>query len=223
MCCENPIDLGCVNSCEDAITTVALTGTSTYTVRFMFNGVEIVRTFNATGVGGFLPIPTDIFNESSIVVFALYDSQGDYINCFTFTIAPKITVDEDTDAFTYLDSEIVYVSEQCVGDTTTVVLQILLSDYTLLRDGCNIYFEISDPTIRFALSAGSSLTPSGDTTYMTIPDASLITSSNMTFKLLVPNAACALNVDVSIRVRNYSAMEANVFVGTNDELNFTTA
>jgi len=223
MCCEDPIDLGCVNSCEDAITTVALVGTSTYTVRFMFNGVEIVRTFNATGVGGFLPIPTDIFNESSVTVFALYDSQGDYVNCFTFTIAPKITVDEDTDAYTYLDSEIEYVSEQCAGDTTTVVLRLLLSDYTLLRDGCNIYFVTSDPTIRFALNAGSTLTVSGDTTYLTIPDASLITSSNMTFKLLVPNASCALNVDVSIQVRNYSAMEANVYVGTNEELNFTTA
>lgn len=223
MCCEDPIDLGCVNSCEDAITTVVLVGTSTYTVRFMFNGVEIVRTFNATGVGGFLPIPTDIFNESSIVVFALYDSQGDYVNCFTFTIAPKITVDADTDTFTYLDSEIRNLSENCADNFTTVILQILLSDYTLLRDGCNIYFELNNQNIRFAANSGSTLVPSVDTTYMTIPDASLITSSNMTFKILVPNASCSLNVDVEIRVRNYSSMEANVFVGTNEQLIFETA
>ena len=225
MCCENPIDLGCVNSCDNVTTAVTLIGTDTYTVRFMFNGVEITRTFTTTGVDGFLEIPAHYFNEAGSVTFALYDSQGTYINCYKFSVSPHTVIVEDTELITVLNSSVEYVSESCDGTHSNVILQVLLSDYTLFSDGSVIYFRINKtiPTeARFITHDGSSLTAGPDTNSFIILDASSITSSNMTIILQLVNPGCASAVAVEIRVLNYSGLDAGVSIGTNTALSFTT-
>lgn len=225
MCCENPIDLGCVNSCDNVTTAVALIGTNTYTVRFMFNGVEITRTFTTTGVDGFLEIPAHYFNEGAPVTFALYDSQGTYINCYKFSVSPSVTIAEDTEAVTSLTSSIEYVSETCDAVFTYVTLRVLLSDYTVFTDDALIYFRLnkSIPSeARFADAAGSSLSIGVGTNYFTIPNAASITASNMLIKLLVANANCLNDIAIEISVLNYDGLIDGVSVGANHNLQFTT-
>lgn len=225
MCCEEVIDLGCVNSCDDIVTPVELIGTDTYYVRYMFNNSEIERTFTATGVDGYLEVPASIFNEFGPVTFALYDSQDAFINCYKFDVSPRTVIVEDTELITVLNSSVEYVSESCDGTYTNVILQVLLSDYTLFSDDAVIYFRVNKtiPTeARFIAHDGSSLTAGPDTNSFIIPDASSITSGNMTIILQLVNPGCASAVAVEIRVLNYSGLDEGVSIGTNTALSFTT-
>lgn len=225
MCCDEVIDLGCVNSCDDVVTPIALIGTDTYYVRFMFNNSLIERVFTTTGVGGFMEVPASVFNEFGPVTFSIYDSQDEFINCYKFNVSPKTTVTEDTELITSLSSSVEYVSESCDGTYTNVILQVLLSDYTLFNDDAVIYFRVnkSIPTeARFTNQDGSSIITGSTSNAFTIPDASGITGSNMFLVLHVANAGCASQIAIEISVLNYSGLIDGVSVGTNSVLTFTT-
>lgn len=226
MCCENPIDLGCVNSCENVTTAVALVGTNTYTVKFMFNGVEITRTFTTTGIDGLLEIPVHYFNEGAPVTFALYDSQGTYINCYKFNVSPMVTLTEDVEDVVVLDSAIEYVNETCDGTYSVVTLRMTFSNIVSFTDGAIIYLRMnkSNPSeARYQDVNGSPIEMTGDLLAFTIPDTANITTSNMLFQLLVNNLNCASPQNIEINVLNYAGLIDGVSIGTNEVLSFTTA
>ena len=138
MCCENPINLGCFNSCENILTNVVLVGTWTYTIVYDFNGAEITQTFTTTGNSASkLEIPHTLFNESSDTTFALYDNEGDYINCFKFNIVPSTFVVNTDDSINTVSS---YEFEACSNSQLTGKFLIEFANYDALQNGTTFNF-----------------------------------------------------------------------------------
>lgn len=89
LCCENPYDLGCHSACAPIITNIVQPQQGYYIISYTFNGALITREWLATPVGGFLEIPSYIFNESANVTFQIYDGNSVFINCFKAKILPS--------------------------------------------------------------------------------------------------------------------------------------
>lgn len=81
-CCENPIDLGCHSACAPILTNIVQPTQANYTIAYKFNGALITREWLADPVGGFLQVPSYIFNESQNATFQIYDGDNVLIGCF---------------------------------------------------------------------------------------------------------------------------------------------
>jgi hypothetical protein len=216
MCCDNPIDLGCFNSCQDILTNVALVGTWTYTIIYDFNGAEVTQTFTTTGnAASKLEIPHELFNESTDTTFALYDNEGVYINCFKFNLVPSTYVINTDDTLNTVSS-FTYVA--CNNSQLTGKFTIEFSSYDALQNGSTFNFtpdidiipSASTTATLTALSGGISV--SGTT--ITIVDKTLLPNDLKIILLaLIINEECSDMMTIGGEVTAYSNIVEGFKIG----------
>ena len=207
MCCDNPIDLGCFNSCQDILTNVALVGTWTYTIIYDFNGAEVTQTFTTTGnAASKLEIPHELFNESTDTTFALYDNEGAFINCFKFNLVPSTFVENTDDSLNTVSS---YQFATCSNSQLRGKFLIEFSNYDALQNGSTFNFSPdidiiptgSTTATLTALSGGISV--SGTT--ITIVDKTLLpTDFIIKINALIINDECSEQMTIGGEVTAYS-------------------
>lgn len=215
MCCENPINLGCFNSCENVVTNVALVGLGTYTIKYDFNGSEIVIGFTTTGVGNFLHIPSKYFPEDIDLTFALYDNEGEYIGCYKFSNLPA-TLQLST--YTSIESVTDFSFVECVDFFINGVFTIDFGNFDRFQDGSIIYFT---PTITKNPSASSSATLtaissgisiSGST--ITVDDFSALPDDGkLVFEIAITNEDCLQTTNITGQVTGYDNLIDETKIG----------
>ncbi len=145
ICCDNPINLGCFNSCEDIRTNVTLDGLGTYTMSYEFNGAVITRQFSAYSVNNRLEIPYIYFNEDYNYTLKLYDNSGVYINCFKFQISPS---NKKYNGFESINSVTTFKFEQCLNGQLVGKFEIEFSSLEQFQNGSKFRFT---PDIEWSL------------------------------------------------------------------------
>jgi hypothetical protein len=207
MCCDNPIDLGCFNSCENILTNVSLVGTWTYTIVYNFNNSEVTQTFTTTGNNANkLEIPYNLFNESTSTTFALYDNEGAYINCFKFNMVSSTFIVNTDDSLNTVSS---YQFDGCATSKLTGKFIIEFSNYDALQNGTTFNFTPdidiipSGSTTATLTAISTGITVSGTT--ITIVDKTLLP---LDFKIyigaLIVNPACLQQMTIGGEVTAYS-------------------
>lgn len=87
MCCDNPIDLGCISSCDDLVLPVAIT--TSHTIKTTFNGTDITLSF--TLVASDHPkVSKTYLNEDYIHTLVIYDASGVEFKCYRLSITPGV-------------------------------------------------------------------------------------------------------------------------------------
>ena len=216
MCCENPIDLGCVGSCNDVVTNIASSCASSFTMTFDFNGATITKTISHNGIG-FVTIPSGIFNENSNTTFAVYDSGGTYINCFKVKVTPGVVVAQDT---TSLTSTITLDKDLCQSGVPTALLPIkatiVFNDLSLLQDGStiDIVANMSDGEAYgiSAVSSGISVSNSPNHT-ITITDISQLTDNTIEIQINVVIDDCNADLTANAYLSCFSNLPTGISIG----------
>lgn len=89
MCCENYIDLGCFNHCDDLDTGVIIPSNGDYKIFLEFNFG--LTEYLVTGVAGDNFIIPDAFNENYIYTFNIYDANNVLLNDTCYRFRTKLT------------------------------------------------------------------------------------------------------------------------------------
>jgi hypothetical protein len=94
MCCDNPIELECISSCDDLV--LPYTVTESFTVKTTFNGAQFNVPFVANSNSKPVLDKSDL-NEDYTYIFGIYNSAGTNVACYKIRINPvAICCDEDT-------------------------------------------------------------------------------------------------------------------------------
>lgn len=216
MCCEEPVDLGCVGSCNDITTTIASSCASSFTMTYEFNGALITKTISHNGMG-FVSIPSGTLNECYNTTFAMYDSGGTYINCFKIKVSPGVSVHQDADALT---STMTLVKELCQEGIPTALLPItatiLFNDLSLLEDGStfDVVVNTSDSEAYgiVAISAGISVANTPNHT-VTITDISLLTDNTIIIQINVVITDCSTDLTANAYLACFSNLPNGTRIG----------
>lgn len=215
MCCENPIDLGCVFSCDDVVTNITSECANVYTISFEFNGAVVTKqvSFN----GEYLTIPSGIFNDNYATTFKVYDNTGEFVDCFKVTILPSLKMANDTNG--ELTSSITLTADQiCQEGIPSSIMYVScaleFSDISLLQNGTEIDLDvvITGGTFASLLTTTPGTIPSGSK--VTISDISLITGNTIDLFIGMNIDDCGDDYTMQASIECYSNLPATTLIGT---------
>jgi hypothetical protein len=90
-CCENKIDLGCFDVCDDLATGILATSDGTYSLEIRFMSITIKKDV-ALLTGAEVVLPKALLNENSEFELKIKVGGVYYTNCYTFKTTPCIIV-----------------------------------------------------------------------------------------------------------------------------------
>jgi len=226
MCCENPTDLGCVNTCDDIVTTVEQSGIEKVYVRFMFNGSEITHSWNGEpNEDGFLVIPPGIFNETAPVTFAVYDQNMTLKGCFKVKVGLNavLPVEANEDEIT-LSTTLEYIEQFCQGgDSRFVSIRIVFSNPELISVGTILHMTAQ------TVDGNQCTFVAPDTSYFEIDETgfpvlntAIVDEQYLTMYIVFTGVACTTPHDIEMQVTGYSQLPENTVIGTNELLTVST-
>lgn len=215
MCCDNPINLGCVGSCENITTDIVVFCSSSYTIQYEFNGAIISYTMQADK--GYLSIPSGVFNEDYNTTFKVKDMSGQVVGCYNVNVSPSVGY--PIQLGNVLTSRIELVSGLCVNGIPTaefpVELNIILNDSTLLESGTTITLDVNiDPdTIIYGLSSLNTNAYSVTGNTITIIDVDDIENNtiNLRLNIVIPN--CDTSFEAQASISCYNNLPSNTILG----------
>lgn len=207
MCCQDPVNLGCYDSC-DTITITDLTGSfaaNELFVRYNFNGAVRKEMIAVVSDDGEPIIDLSLFNEDYYYTFEIVDlATGDSLGCYKMKVEPcagDFFEAEPPVISEYLDSTIIFGAAACSGETIVeFVVDIADPQLVALIDGTIINFGFTASVPGTALEVASAdanivvLSP----TSVQIVDATLITSIALQLKV----SSCDTN-DISAVVTSF--------------------
>lgn len=192
MCCQDPVTLGCYDSC-DTVTITDLTGpfaANELFVRYNFNGAVRKELITEVSADGEPIIDLSKFNEDYYYTFEIVDlATGESLGCYKIKIEPCAGdfFEAEPPAITeYLDSIIILGADACSGETIVeFVVDIADPQLVALINGTIINFgftaSVPGTTVEIA-SADANLVVLSETSIQ-IVDASLITSIALQLKV----------------------------------------
>lgn len=216
MCCDNPIDLGCVNSCENITTNIVVSCSNSYTIHYEFNGAVINYTMQANS--GYLTIPAGIFNEDYSTTFQIKDTSGQIIGCYKVNISPSIVsplqVVNDV-----LNSHINLEMELCEEGVPTslqpVNVSIVLNDSSLLQAGSTIALDLNlDPSLIFgftSLNTNAYTVTAGP--IITIVNIDEIVNNTINLLLNIVVETCNTSFEGQLSVSCFSNLPSTTLIG----------
>lgn len=178
-CCDNPIDLGCLSSCDPIVTNATATCAGGYSIVYYFNGAAVSIPFYQSAPG-YITIPAGYLNESYNGQFRLYDASGELIGCYTFTMSASSTVSAMPTDSEILTTTMEVVSTACIQglpDDAAYIYCIIVPD-DMLHIGVGTTFTLSlsvdggTGSGAIAVEAGDGVSVSGTT--LTITDMALV-------------------------------------------------
>lgn len=180
-CCNNPISLGCLTSCDQIVTNATATCAGTYSIVYSFNGASVSIPFYQDAPG-YITIPAGYLNEAYNGQFRLYDASGELIACYTYTMSPASTISAMPTDAEILTTTMSVVSTECVqgipDDAASIFCIIVPDDFTHIQNGTTITLSLSvdngTGSGAIGVEAGQGVSVSGST--LTITDASLVES-----------------------------------------------
>lgn len=195
-CCENPIDLGCRSACAPITLPVAITETAYYTIVYEFAGALISREFEAVPVGGFLQVPSYIFNETQHVTFQIYDASGVLVSCFKAHILPSnMTLEPYTPTPPLLPftTSIEFIPSACNNDLFHGVMKVVFSPDIAVQNGTilDLHHDIlhnNQSTPHSIICGTPGVDYIGDD--LIITDASLLTGNEILLDVSVTSKNC---------------------------------
>lgn len=153
MCCENPFDLGCHDSCE-TVEVITLAGTyvaNELYIRYNFNGAvrkELITEVNADGKP---IIDLSKLNEDYIYTFEIVQgSTGESLGCYKIKVDPCAGeyLDFTEPVTDYVNSILRFVNVSCAGETVQELTVTIPGAYAAaIIDGTiiNLFFDSDVP------------------------------------------------------------------------------
>lgn len=217
MCCDNPINLGCVSSCESVTTDFVVTCSGAYTIQYEFNGATISYTMQANE--GFLTIPAGVFNEDYNTTFKVKDMSGQVIGCYKVNVTPSVGSPIQSSGASVLTSNIELIKGLCTtgmpNGTQECEINILLSDSDLLQAGTTIDLVVNiDPELTYGLTSlnTGAYTILGDTITIVDPSEIVDNTINLSMNIIV-SASCNTSFESQVSVGCYNNLPTTTILG----------
>lgn len=216
MCCDNPINLGCVGSCESVTTDIVVACSSAYTVQYEFNGAIISYTMQANE--GYLSIPAGVFNEDYNTTFKVKDMSGQVVGCYKVNVSPSVGSPVQLSSGSVLTSSIELVKGLCADGVPTgiqqVDLTITLNDSTLLEAGTSITLDVTiDPELLFGLTSLNTDAYSVVGSTITIIAVDEIENNSIYLSMDIVVANCNTTYEAQTSISCYSNLPLTTILG----------
>ena len=219
-CCENPIDLGCVSSCDDVVTNITASCAQQYLVTFEFNGATFSRRVSHNDDAGYFTIPAGTFNENYNTTFQVYDQAGEFVACYKVKTTPSASFDYGDSESGALTSTIeIEPSGLCDdglgGSTLPILVTITVPDINLLQNGSTITLDsnITGGTLGSFTAVSTGITIAGST--ITITDIDELVGNEIQVQLnILLTGVCFSNYTANVIVSCYTNLPSGTAVGT---------
>ena len=219
MCCDNPIDLGCVNSCNPITLDIGVSGTRKIEIRYNLAGSDIKRSYTATIENDTLEIPADFFNEDLQTLFGVYDQNGALLKCAKVNVLPCGYSDDNQDTTLQVGASIVIGFVSCTSNTLTMELAISFTDTDAIIDGTKIYLNLVSETAGFTPDVenpGVSYLDVDNDNVITILDAAaMFAGAGCVVRVKTNNSGCNHSLDMKAQVAAYDGLAAGYTIGSN--------
>lgn len=219
MCCDNPIDLGCVNSCNPVTLDIGVSGTRKIEIRYNLGSSDIKRSYTATIADDTLELPADFFNEDLETIFGVYDQNGDLLKCAKIKVLPCGYSDADEDTTLQVDSSIVIGLLSCTANTLTMEVAITFSDTDAIIDGTKIYLNLVSETAGFVPDVENPgvayLDVDNDNVITILDAAAMFAGAGCVVRVKTNNTGCSSTIDMKAQVAAYDGLETGYTIGLN--------
>lgn len=219
MCCDNPIDLGCVNSCSSITIDIGVSGTMIVDIRYNLAGSDIQRIYTTTIENDTLIIPDNFFNEDLETLFGIYDQNGTLLKCCKIKVLPcgLSANGEDTTMQVSTTCYVGFIS--CTSNTLTMELRILFDDEAAIIDGTKIRLNLVSTTHGFVPDVenpGVGFLDVDNDNVITIIDAdAMFTAGGCVVRVKTNNSGCNHAINMKAQVASYDNLAAGYTIGTN--------
>ncbi len=218
MCCNNPTDLGCKNSCEEISLDIGVSGQRKIFIRYDLNGAEVERAYTVDMDTETLTLPSDFFNEDLDTTFGVFDQNGTQLACAKVKIRPCAKSSEaETNT---VDTECFVGFISCTSNTLTFDVAVTFSDEAAIEDGTIIRLGFVSEYAQFSPDvevppATTYLDVNNDNEIIILDAAAMFAGAGCVVRFKTNNSGCGSTVDVKAQVESYDGLAAGYNVGNN--------
>jgi hypothetical protein len=218
MCCNNPTDLGCKNSCEAITLDIGVTGQRKIFIRYDLNGAEVERAYTVDMDSEVLTLPADFFNEDLDTTFGVFDQNGTQLACAKVKIMPCAKSGDAEENTVDTSCLIGFIS--CTTNTLTFQVAIQFSDNAAIEDGTVIRLgfvsSIDSFTPDIEVPPGVTyLDVNNDNEIIILDAAAMFAGAGCVVRVKTNNSGCSNTIDIKTQVESYDGLAAGYNVGNN--------
>lgn len=219
MCCDNPIDLGCVNSCSAVSVDIGVSGTMIVDIRYNLAGSDIQRVYTTTVEDDLLVIPQDFFNEDLETLFGIYDQNGTLLKCCKIKVLPCGVSASGEDTTMQVSTSCVVGFVSCTSNTLTMEVAITFDNEAAIVNGTKIRLNLvstSDGFTPDVENPGVAYLEVDNDNVITIIDAdAMFAGAGCVVRVKTNNSGCNHTINMKAQVASYDDLASGYTIGTN--------
>lgn len=219
MCCDNPTDLGCVNSCISITVDIGVSGTMIVDIRYNLAGSDVQRIYTTTIENDTLVIPENFFNEDLETLFGIYDQNGTLLKCCKIKVLPCGLSANGEDTAMQVSTSCLVGFVSCTSNTLTMEVAITFDNHDAIVDGTKIRLNLVSTSTGFVPDVENPgvayLDVDNDNVITILDAAAMFASTGCVVRVKTNNSGCTSSINMKAQVASYEDLATGYTIGTN--------